>query len=607
MPPAPGELTAYPGPPLRPSDATADDDGVGRPTLFDPQQLGFRPRRPVPWLSPVLLAGTAVRVVLAELFGAYLDKRELQNALPAKVFDERPPDADGKPDEHGELWLDYVADVGDGFNPTYSIAYLLAQRELAVGGRSLPRGRVLVMGGDQVYPTASGQQYEDRFKGPYRAALPEPPVDGPRPTLYALPGNHDWYDGLTAFLRLFAKARNGKVGGWQTRQSRSYFAIQLPNRWWLFAIDAQYGAYLDDPQLSYFDEAAKNLRPGDKVILCPPSPGWVEATTDAKAYDNIDYFVRTILAPRQADVRLMISGDLHHYARYSVPGRELITCGGGGAYLYGTHHLPERIEVPPQASLVRHPSSSREYRLTARFPTKSRSWAFAAGVFARLPLRNPGFLALLGTIHLLLMLAFANAAQRTSGIEQRLVSIPVALTVVLVLGGTVAFAMPPTAGHRLPRHWTLGFLHGLAQLGLAVLGTYIWLRSPFFELGWPAPLVLAALIYLPISGAVASLVVSGYLLVGGMFGVNFNELFAAQGIVDAKGFLRLHFAPDGTLTIYPIAVDRICRKWRVAPNAAPDKPWLEPIVPIALKLAEDNPIVFPASAPPREPASEGPR
>src|SRR5437867_4125592 len=82
-----------------------------------------RPRPPVPWLSPVLLGATAVRVVLAELFGAYLDKRELQNALPADLYDERPQDSD-------ELWLDYVADLGDGFDATYSVAYLLAQPQL---------------------------------------------------------------------------------------------------------------------------------------------------------------------------------------------------------------------------------------------------------------------------------------------------------------------------------------------------------------------------------------------------------------------------------------------------------------------------------------------
>lgn len=123
--------------------------------------------------------------------------REVQSGLPGDVYDERLSDSD-------ELWLDYVADLGDGFNATYSMAYLLAQPHLDVDGRPLPRGRILVMGGDHVYPTVSGKQYEDRFKGPYRAALPQPPPDVPQPTLYALPGNRDWHDGLTAFLRLFA-------------------------------------------------------------------------------------------------------------------------------------------------------------------------------------------------------------------------------------------------------------------------------------------------------------------------------------------------------------------------------------------------------------------
>jgi hypothetical protein len=563
----------------------------GRPTALDPQQLGFTPRRAVPWLSPVLLAGTALRVVLAELFGAYLDKRELQSALPGPIFDERPTDPDGRPDDVGEVWLDYVADLGDGFDATYTIAYLLAQRRLDVEGLSLPRARVLVMGGDQVYPTASGQQYEDRFKGPYRAALPEPPADGRPPTLYALPGNHDWYDGLTAFLRLFARAQHGKVGGWRTVQSRSYFAMRLPNRWWLFGIDAQFGAYLDDPQLQYFHDASQQVAPGDRVILCTPAPTWVEAVDNRHAYDTVDYFVRTVLAPRRAQVRLMLSGDLHHYARYSGPDRELITAGGGGAYLYPTHHLPERIEVPPASSLVRHASPSRWYRLAASYPTRRRSAAFAAGVFARLPWRNPSFVALLGTLHMLLMLAMANAAQQISGTEQRLVTIPLALTVIVVLGSAVAFAMPPTAGRRRPRHWVLGSAHGVVHIGLALLGTYLWLRSPFFDLSWPWPLVLAAVLYLPLSGLAASQLLSAYLLVASAFDVNVNELFAAQGIADAKSFVRLHLAPDGTLTIYPVAVDRVGRTWTATPDAAPDKPWFEPRKRLAVRLAEP-PIVI---------------
>jgi hypothetical protein len=186
-------------------------EGEPRPRSFDPQEIGFTPRKPVPWLAPVQLAGTALRVVLANWFGAYLDKRELQEALPDSIYEEGAGAA--------EFWFDFVADIGDGFHPTYTMAYLLAQPELTVDGHALPRGRLLVMGGDEVYPTPSTQQYEDRTKGPYQAALPVPPLAGPQPSLYALPGNHDWYDGLTAFIRLFAKAGKARLGGWRSTPS----------------------------------------------------------------------------------------------------------------------------------------------------------------------------------------------------------------------------------------------------------------------------------------------------------------------------------------------------------------------------------------------------
>jgi hypothetical protein len=600
MPSAPGELTAEPGEPRHPLPQEAEVAPApfgDRPTALDPDQMGFTPRRAVPWLSPVLLSGTAVRVLLADLFGAYLDKRELQDALPARILREGQGyagevDESGEDDwpDGGELWMDYAADTGDGFNATYSVAYLLAQPSLTVDGHELPRGEVLVLGGDQVYPTASGQQYEDRFKGPFRAALPERPVGGPAPRLYAVAGNHDWYDGLTAFLRLFVRGDEGAVGGWRTRQSRSYFAVELPHRWWLLGLDVQAGAYIDDPQLRYFRSVAARMGPGDRVIICPPSPSWVESTDDHKAYDSLDYFVRTIIGPTGADVRLMISGDHHHYARYSRPERELITWGGGGAYLFPTHELPDRISVPPVRSLVRNASPSTTYDLRGVYPSKARSRRLALGVFWRLPWRNAMFLGLLGLLQTLTMLAFVNAADRVvSGVEQRLVTVPAALMVVLDLLGTCLLAMPRTAGRRRPRHWVLGLLHGAAFVGLATLGTWAWLQSPFVGLSWPLPLLLAVIVYFPLSALAAGELFALYLVVASKFDVNVNELFAGQGITGYKGFLRMHFAADGSLTIYPIGARRTGRRWHARPAAAPDASWFEPGRPMEVHLI-DEPI-----------------
>ncbi|MFI5494362.1 metallophosphoesterase family protein [Actinoplanes sp. NPDC051859] len=572
-----------PAPRPRSFSAEAEPSTARRPVSMDPQQLGFTPQRPVGWLAPLLLLNTGLRTLLAILFGAYLDKRELQNSLPGESFEQ--------PGTGGELWLDYVSDLGDGFDATYSVAYLMAQPGLEVDGRMLPRGQVLLMGGDQVYPLANGDGYENRMKGPYRAALPEAPATGPPPTLFALPGNHDWYDGLTAFLRLFARRKDGHIGGWRTQQRRSYFAVELPARWWLFAIDEQFEAYIDDPQLVYFERAAAGLRPDDRIILMTPSPTWVKAADRPGAYDSVDYFIRTILAPSGAQVRVLLSGDLHHYARYSGEDRELITCGGGGAYLLGTHQLPEALTVPPKETLTRSASRSRQYELVARYPQVADSRRMSWGAFRKIPARNPGFATMLGIIHTLTMLAMAGAAGQ-EGIFQRLFSIPLIFMMVVILAGTVLFAQPPDASQdKHARHWLLGLAHGFAQVGLAAAGTWLWLRLPFHDWSWPGPLVIAAIAYGPIIAFLATQLLALYLLIASRFDVNVNELFAGQGIEDAKSFLRLHIATDGTLTIYPLGIDKICRKWTPNPAGAPDSSWLLPAAPLSVTPIE-APIVL---------------
>lgn len=565
-----------------PADTTVEPPPA-RPRSFRPHELGYTPRKAVPWLGPVQLAATGVRVALADQFGAYLDKRELQNAFPKKIHDHS---------QRPELWLDFVADLGDGFDATYSVAYLLAQPHLDLDGVRLPRGEVLVMGGDQVYPTASGQRYEDRAKGPYRSALPCPPEEGRPPTLYALPGNHDWYDGLTAFLRLFARRDGGDLGGWLIRQTRSYFAVQLPHRWWLLAIDAQGGAYLDDPQVEYFREVATQLRPGDRVIVCTPQPSWVLAEEHPRAYNTTDYFIRTIVDRTGAEVALMLTGDLHHYARYAqVDGvRQLVTAGGGGAYLYGTHRLPSRITVPPKESIVRKASPSREYRLQQTYPSKPRSRALAAGVFARLPLRNPGFVALLAVVHALLLLALDSS-------RERVITLPVFLMVALVFGLAMFFAAGLTTSWRRVRHYALGLGHALAQIALALGGLAVWHELPFDRWEWPLPAVTAAAIYGPVAGLVAAELVALYLLVAALFGVNLNELFAGQGIEGYKGFVRLHIGVDGALTLYAVGVDQIAKKWRPNPGAPQHAPWFEPVHPMRPRLVDRPVTIQPAAHP----------
>ncbi|HEX2133165.1 MAG TPA: metallophosphoesterase [Actinophytocola sp.] len=545
-----------------------------RPRAITEEQLGFRPQRSVRWLNPGVLVSTGAQSLMATIFGSYADKRELQGTLPATVHEHR---AD-------EVWLDFVADLGDGFDASYSVASLLAASHLDVG-ETLPRGQLLIMGGDQVYPAASTEAYEDRSKGVYRAALPAAPPEAPR--LFALPGNHDWYDGLTSFLRVFAQRR--PFGGWATEQTRSYFAVELPQRWWLYAIDTQFDDYVDAPQLAYFREAASRLDEGDAVILCTSAPEWVPAGSggERKGYDTIEFFLREVVRPRGATVPLMLTGDKHYYTRYAERGgtAQRITCGLGGAYLAGTHKLPEELTLPPATSRVRDPAEPTTFDLAARSPGRTESEWLAAGI-VRLPWRNPGFWALTGILQTVMTLAVlfglteSDNPDRQGVFGQVAAWAPAVVAAALLVLAGVAFAridLPRAARTNV----FAGIVHAVGHLALSTGWAFVlrWLYRDVLPAGAAGDWLLFAIVAVGtpvLVGFLDAQVVALYLLIASRFGINSNEAFAGQGIEDHKGFLRLHIAPDGTLTVYPVKLARICRHWRPNPDGAPTDPWLLP-------------------------------
>lgn len=541
-----------------------------RPRSLDPAELGFIPQRPASPLAAASLLHTLLGRSATGVFGRSIDNRNLQDALLADFHDQSATDE--------EIWLDYVAGAGDGFNSTYQVAYALAQPALDVAGQVLPRGDVLVMGGGQVSSVASPGGYEHKCKGPYRAAMPEPPALGRRPTVFALPGAADWSDGLTTFLRLFARRTGGHVGGWQIQQRRSCFAVRLPAGWWLWGVDPGPERRLDDPQLLYFEQAAGQVRASDRIMLCTPAPDWVGPDWRPDGYDWIDYFLRTIVAPTKARVPIIVAGGLHHYARYTGAGRELITCGGGGAGLDGTHFLPETVEVPSDASLARHNSPSRRYDLATRSPDGVTSRRYAWRILSRLPLRNPSFVVLLGMAQTLAMLGLSPGLTGGSNRAYDAITLAVISTVLAVCVWSTR--------QRRGRGVVLGLAHGIAQLGLAIAGGLLW---PLTVLA-TAP-VLVWLVYLPVAGVASALLCAIYLLVAASFGVNARELFTVQAIEDAKSFLRLHIGRDGTLTVYPIAVNRVSRRWRADPQGAAGASWLVPEDPVRLGLIEPPLVV----------------
>lgn len=305
------------------------------------------------WFDPVLLLKLLNNVVVSSMFGQYADRRLIIAALDNVAPDEHVKRAKEfrsrlKSDNDGAVWIDWVADLGDGFDSTYAVASLLARKELKIGDVTLPRGEALIMGGDEVYPKASRQAYTNQLRQPYAWAAPDHDRknDAGRPVL-AIPGNHDWYDGLVLFLAFFCKEKPWHLGAWRSYQRRSYFAIQITETWWLWATDIQLADDMDQPQADYFKHIAASMPENSKIILCSAEPGWLYTDSNRKSWEIMEYAAGIALnVGRGHTIPVLLSGDTHHYSRYvGKNDRQYVTSGGGGAFLHPTHQLEKNVSV----------------------------------------------------------------------------------------------------------------------------------------------------------------------------------------------------------------------------------------------------------------------
>ncbi len=575
------------------------------------------------WYNPVQLIRTGIRVAISTIFGQFADKREAlaaANFIPDSAFDAC-FDYSARA-EDGEFWFDFIADTGDGWTPTFAVARRLAEDSLSPEGaaEALKRGRLLVMGGDQVYPTASREQYANRLLYPFDEAhhpdggTPAWPA-GARPDLYAVPGNHDWYDGLRSFFHLFCRRtvkpdggagvnRPGKViGGRQTWQSRSYFALKLPGNWWLWGTDSQLQGYIDQPQIDYFQHVAERWMDKDaKLILCVGMPDWehVDVKAPETNFSTFSYLERLAgLTPgKNIRLRLVLSGDSHHYARYREASTErqgqegqtseidYIAWGGGGAALHPTHHLWDerkfRFPFPPPGVPYDAGQGGYDRRFVlatkagtgdekALYPSRTVSRLLTLGTLL-FPFRNWKFPLFLMPAYLLFIWMLDFNARVSTGLRLpdmlvpgglwdaiqaywRLVFVspwPVVL-LALALGGYRYLADVKNSWGRLLMGAIHAGLHAAAVTAttcLAIEWTAPWWQSPW---GIAGSLLAASALSALASGFVIGIYFAFSLLV---LNRHWHETFASLRLTWYKGFLRLKIDKDGGLTVYPIGLRR---------------------------------------------------
>ncbi len=566
------------------------------PKSLSEENLGFERQPMVNWFEPLKLVAIGARAVISALFGQYADKREIQAALKAQTkFDYS---------EGNEIWFDYVADLGDGWDSTYTVAKLLAEPRLSVTDSNntvtqTERGRLLIMGGDEVYPDATRTNYRNRTVAPYRSALPWVEEQS-APHLFTLPGNHDWYDGLTSFTRLFCQER--WIGGWKTQQSRSYFALQLPHRWWLFAVDIQLDADLDKPQVDYFDEVISNLQAGDNVIFAAPKPSWVIDSLSGTPKDDSIAFLEQRIFAKKAQIYINIAGDLHHYSRYanSDNSRHFITSGGGGAFLHGTHMMPEEIEVKEAEQVSTYsvdnssifPSREKSKQLlrdNVKFGIKNWKASLLFGIIALLACWTMqsasiavggNFLADLGSLPFGLSLLCDSFAVYWELIKHSPSS---AFYLLLYLVALIAFCQPfphKSKQKMLLGQLFLGSIHGFAQffVMLGLLVVFVQINGWF---GWQAGTsqhTIALIVEIvTLTSLLAGTVMGIYLYVTNyFFSYHTEAAFSSNAIADYKNFIRFHINEEGQLTVYPMGINSVEKNWRLNQSGQPGETWFVP-------------------------------
>ncbi len=317
-----------------------------------------------------------------------------------------------------DVYVDFVADTGDDVTVSRAVARLVfASYELPDPDRpgeflTAPRGDVLFFGDDTAYPVATAREILNRVIVPWNQVLAEngdgsnPSDLGRRRVLLGIPGNHDWYDGLDGFARMFRRrdddgepppplrgqsssplvhhaewarefARGGTVdkpdalvlAGYTPVQSASHFALQLAPNIELLAVDRQLTAI--DPRQRSFMNATQESHRGSAALVVLPDPVQPFGEPSRSGTAMLETLRLQLTSPQA----FVLSGDIHHYERSQRGDALHVIAGGGGAFLH-----PARVAKGGLTPTVSWPGVAQSRALLRGVP-----WKLACGRSGFLP------------------------------------------------------------------------------------------------------------------------------------------------------------------------------------------------------------------------------
>jgi hypothetical protein len=457
-----------------------------------------------------------------------------------------------------DLWIDYLADSGDDVAVSRAVGRLVfAPYELPDPERPgahllAPRGDILFFGGDTAYPVATADEIQSRVVAPFNQVLSERD-DGVRRVLLGIPGNHDWYDGLDGFGRMFRRHaaydsgarptltgahrtmlghyaewaveffRGGSVEkpktldlvGYTPAQGASYFLLPAAPLVPLLAVDRQLKTI--DARQAFFFASFLNEHVASSPWVVVPDPVYAFGLPSPTGLSTI----RALGLSLSARPHFVLSGDIHHYRREHEGPSLLVTAGGGGAFL---HPAPIAGQGRRQAE-AEWPSVAQSRALLRQVPFKvmfARSGTLPHLVIGLVlsPLVLHGDRAF-HLVSFVIAWAVASVGLALIGGARRR---PVAVILAVVLSAVICASC-------------VGLRHALGVM------------LPRLE---PAVAVIAPEIELVVTALVGALLFGTYLVLLTLLGYENTQAFTALDHPGFKHFVRLRVRRDGS------AIDGFC-------------------------------------------------
>jgi uncharacterized membrane protein HdeD (DUF308 family) len=340
-------------------------------------------------------------------------RAQYQDMPDAQLFTVEPEDVASR----GDFSFLVLGDTGEGGAAQHS----LRDQYLFLGQR--PDVKFLVISSDVIYPEGAMLDYEPNFYLPFK---------GFTKPIYAIPGNHDWYDALEAFAANFLEpgaaratmhARMEADHGWTTTTPRHieakiaeaarlrreygvstgwqrgpFFEVQS-ERFALIAVDTGVLRRVDTDQWAWLNAALERSR-GKFILVILGHPlyagGRYQGGTEEAAagewvgsgntIEVVGHHLGTEPASfaaihrllREHQVAVVMAGDTHYFEHYREPYDAAGTPrtmyhfvnGGGGAYM----SIGTPLDWPKQPALADCAYYPRKDFLIAKLDYETPAW-----------------------------------------------------------------------------------------------------------------------------------------------------------------------------------------------------------------------------------------